>query len=316
MKKIITLLIVLLVLCGCKQEELHVIVDYEYSNMGIIVPTGAPALAFLNSIDDPTFETNSNPKNIVAMMNSNSDKRIIVLDTVTGINAIKKGAPYKLAFNITFGNYYLAATGNDDNVSLDDNDNVVVFGDTGSSLFDYLFEGIKVNKEIVPSVSDAAKCLAMGKNLESDNIVDYVLVAEPVLSSTLNNKELPTYGKSYVYADIQDLYREKTNKELIQASIFIKDDNYIQDFNDYLYYMETNIDNVLNNNTYVEDILKNHDNEVIKNTFGLSKEMITNVLKTNSINLGFKKAIDNKDNIDYFLSILNMEGTNEEIYYQ
>lgn len=314
MKKLITLLLVLLTLCGCKNKEVQTIIDYEYSNMGIIAPTGAPSLVFLNSVDDPTFETNSNPKNIVSMMTSSSDKRVVVLDTLTGINAIKKGAPYKLAYNITFGNYFLAATGNDDNNVLDKEDHVVVFGDTGSFLFDLLFGDDFENKEIVASVSDVAKCLAMGKNLETDNTVDYVLIAEPVLTSTLNNKDVPTNGKSYVYANIQELYKEKTGKEIVQASIFVKDDGYIGDYDDFAYYLESNINNLLTNEEYVTDMLNSHDDELIKNTFGLTTVMIPNILKTNSINIGFKKAIDNKDNIDYFLSLQNMDVTSDEIY--
>ena len=314
MKKIVSIVLLLISLCGCKKVE--EIVDYNYSDMGIVSPTGAPSLVFINCLDDPTFETNTNPKNIISMMNSNSDKRIVVMDTIAGLKAIRNGAPYKLAFNITFGNFYLAATGNDDDYTLNSNDNIVVFGDTGAFLFKYLYGENFNSIEMVASVSDAAKCLATGKNLETDTVVDYVLVAEPVLTTTLNNQDLPTYGKSYIYSNIQELYKEKTSSSYVQASVFIKDDGYIQDFNDYANYFETNVDLLLSNQEYVEEILKVNDDEETKNIFGIGSNMIKQVLKTNSVNIGFKKAIDNKEAIDYLLNLQGIEITNEEEYFK
>ena len=81
----------------------------------ILCPTGAPAVAFYNYAKDSNFETNSVPKNIVSEMNQNSTKDIIVIDTVSGLKAINNGAPFKIASTITFGNFYIASTGNDDN---------------------------------------------------------------------------------------------------------------------------------------------------------------------------------------------------------
>ena len=44
--------------------------------------------------------------------------------------------------------------------------------------------------------------------------------------------------------------------------------------------------------------------------------MAKKVLTKNSIGLGFKKAYDNKEAIDSYISLFGMEKTVEEIYYK
>lgn len=318
MKKVLTIIVLLLVICGCKKDK--AIVDYTYDNIGIVTPTGAPALAFLNYLYDKTFETNSVPKNIISMMNESSDKRIVVIDTVTGIDAIvKKSVPYKLAANITFGNYYIAATGNDDNRIMDKDDNIVLFGEgmTPDFLFKFIYDDINfTNVEYVDAVSDAGKCLAMGKNVVSDTIVDYVFIAEPVLTNILNNKEVPTYGNSYVYADVQELYKGKTGKNIVQASVFIKNDNYIKDFDDFSNFLSSNINSLLTNEKYVGELLKAKSETEISSIFGIAPEQIKKMLKTNAINLGYVKAIDNIEEINSYLKTIGKEEINEEICFK
>lgn len=317
MKKILVIFVLLVSLFGCKKVE--TVVDYNYSNMGIVTPTGAPSLAFINSIDDPTFETNSNISNIVSMLTSSSDKRIVVIDTISGIKAIKKGAPFKLAANITFGNFYIASTGNDENGLMGEEDNIVLFGKntTPDLIFHYIY-GNKFDNSIeyVNAVSDAGKCLAAGKNLETGNSVDYVMIAEPVLSTILANKETPTYGSASIFVNIQEEYKKISGEEMIQASIFVKDDGYIKDAEDYFYYLDSNINKILNDKEFVDECLKTKSDEEITSVFGINRKMIANALSTNSIGLGFKKAYENKDAIDAFIKIFDLEETDEEIYFK
>ena len=41
------------------------------------------------------------------------------------------------------------------------------------------------------------------------------------------------------------------------------------------------------------------------------------VLKNNNgLGLGYKEGLQNKENIDSFISLFSLENTNEEIYYQ
>lgn len=300
-------------LCSCKEE----VRNYDYNSLTIISPTGAPSLAFLSDADNPNFETNANASNIVAMMSSSSDKEVVVIDTISGIKAINKGAPYKLAANITFGNFYIAATGNDDNDVMDKGDVVVLFGQgiTPDIIFHYLYaDEYDENIEYVNAVSDAGKCLAAGINYETGSIVDYVFIAQPILTNILSNSNNPTYDKASVYQNIQDKYQEKSGKQMIQASVFIKDDDYIIDKNDYLNYLKDNINKMLNDDAYVSSLLSGKDKEEISAIYGIASDLIPFILKENLIGLGYKKAYDNKKEIDDFLSLFGIEETSAEIY--
>lgn len=315
LKKLVILLLCLSVLCSCKKEK--EIINHDYSDLAIVSPTGAPSLAFLCDIDNPNFETNGNASNIVAMMNSNSDKEVVVIDTISGIKAINNGAPYKLAANLTFGNFYLAASGNDDNGVMDKDDVIVVFGEgiTPDIIFHYLYsDEFDENIEYVNTVSDAGKCLAAGINYETGNDVDYVLIAQPILENILNNVNAPTYGKASVYQNIQESYKEKSGMEMIQASLFIKNDDYIADKDDYLNYLKNNIDKVLSDSDYVSSLLNGRDKEEVSAIYGIAPDLIDCVVKDNLVGLGFKRAYDNKQAIDEFVSLFGLDETSEEIY--
>lgn len=316
MKKVILLLVLLISLSGCKKDS---VVQDEDSNIGIVVPTGAPSLAFINEIDNPDFETNSVANNVLAMMNENSDKSVVVIDTVSGLKAIQNGAPYKLAANITFGNFFIAATGNDDNKQMDKDDRIVLFGKniTPDIVFHFVYGNAYDDKlEYVDSVSDAGKVLAAGKNFETMNDVDYVFIAEPVLSKILNNEAAATYGKAYVYKNVQDDYEAKTGSEMIQASLFIKDDDSIVDKDAYLEKLKDNIDNILRDEEYASEYIADKSDEEVSTKYGVDTKTLDDILDSNSVGLGFKYAYDNKEAIDNFVALFGVEKTYEDIYYQ
>ena len=135
MNKFNKLIILLLALTSCSGST------SKQLKLSVLSPTGAPSLAFYNYPTDAKFETNSNPQNIVAEMSS-GNKDIIVLPTNAGIASINKGAPYKIASTITFGNFFLAATGNDEDKTLNEGDNVILFQQNGipDKVFSYLFK--------------------------------------------------------------------------------------------------------------------------------------------------------------------------------
>ena len=186
------LLLTLLCLTSC---------NVDHSSLKIICPTGAPALAFYNT---DNFETNSTPSNIVAMMNGDSNYDVVVIDTVSGLKAINNGADFKIAATITFGNFYIASTGSDDDNIMDKNDTIILFGQnqTPDLLFNKIY-GEGYNIEYVTNVQDAAKCLVTGTNMITKSTVDYVFIAQPALFTVLNNTNAATYGKANVYANIQ-----------------------------------------------------------------------------------------------------------------
>lgn len=311
MKKIVILLLVFITACtSSKKDE---------ESFKIIVPTGAPSLAFLNEADNPNFETNCVPANIVSMMNDTSDKDIIVIDTLIGIKAIRDGAPYKLLTTITSGSFYIAATGNDEDKIMNQGDKIVLFGQnlTPDVVFHYLY-GNKYDDEIeyVSAVSDAGKVLASGKNFETGSDIDYVFIAEPVLTTILNNEDAPTYKKAYKYINIQEEYYKKTNMSLLSASVFIKNSISNDDVNNYLDNLNNTINKLLNDDNYVDELIKDKNSDELANVYGLNSNMIKSVLKDNLVGLCFIKASDNIKNINEYISLFGMDNINEEIIYK
>lgn len=307
MKKAILLLIPLLMLTACTNDK-----DRDFK---IVCPTGAPAYAFYNYANKSNFETNSVPSNIVAMMSSTSDKDVVVIDTVSGIKAINNGAPFKLAASITFGNFYIASTGNDENGVMDEGDKIVLFGEhqTPDLLFHYLYgSNYDSSIEFVTNVQDAAKCLISGKNAITGSTVDYVFVAQPVLFNALKKNE-----KASLYVNVQDAYKEKSGgKSLIQASIFVKET--IREKNS-LYRLldsiEKDVNNAIENPDLISEGLKDLSTEEVTAKYGVASEVAIAVLKDNNgLGLGFKNSMDIKDQIDSFISLFSLENTNEEIY--
>lgn len=306
MKKQILLLIPLMMLTGCKKDT---------SKLKIVCPTGAPAIAFYKENSNPNFETNGVPSNIVSMMNENSDKDLVVIDTVSGLKAIKNGAPYKLAASLTFGNFYIASTGKDDDEVIDKDDKIVLFGQnqTPDLLFHYLY-GNEYNDaiEYVTNVQDAAKCLITGKNEVTTNTIDYVFIAQPVLTNALNKNK---NAKKVV--DIQEAYKNKSEgKSLIQASLFVRNKAKKDIVNEYLKGLKASVEEAINNPDVISETLKDKSVEEMTALYGVAPSLAVTALKDNNgLGLGYKKGKDIKSEIDSFISLFSLENTNEEIYY-
>lgn len=294
--------------------------NVDTSSLKIVCPTGAPSVAFYNEANNPNFETNSTPSNIVAMINDASDKDVVVIDTVSGIKAIGKGAPYKIAANITLGNFYIASTGNDEDKVMNEGDTIVLFGQnqTPDLVFHYIYgNAFDSSIEYVTNVQDASKCLASGKNLVTSSDVDYVFVAQPVLFAVLNNKDAKTYGKSSVYVNIQEEYKKKSNNlSLIQASVFVKNTTDKKLIDGFLKTLNTNITKAIDTPSIVKEGMESIGSEEAIALYGINPNVAVKVLENNnSLGLGYIKASDNKEAIDNFVNLFGMEGTNEEIYY-
>ncbi len=310
MKTFLKLIPTLLLIASCQGNA-----PVDTSNLKIIAPVGAPAYAFYNYAQEERFETNALPKNIVAMMSKNSDKDIVVIDTTSGIQAINNGAPYKLAATVTFGNFYIAATGNDDDGIMNKGDTIVLFNKGGipDILFHYLYGNDFDEKiEYVAAVNNAAACLS-GTNVATGNRVDYVFLAEPVLTV-----QLKTYPNAKIYADIQDEFKKKSDgKEMIQASLFIKNSVNTTIANQFLKELEASIEGAITDSTKIKEALEGMNDEEIKNKMGAPLSIAVAVTKKNNgLGLGFKKAHENKTNIDNFVKLFNINETSEEIYFK
>lgn len=299
------LLLTLLYLTSC---------NVDHSSLKIICPTGAPSLAFYNTLN---FETNSTPSNIVSMMNGNSNYDVVVIDTVSGIKAINNGANFKIAATITFGNFYIASTGNDENNIMDKDDTIILFGQnqTPDLLFHKIY-GEGYNIEYVTNVQDAAKCLVTGTNMISKSVVDYVFIAQPALYTVLNNANAATFGKASVYANVQEEYKKITDKDLVQASLFVNNNSDLKVIKSFLKDLENDINSLIDEPSLLSEKI-DYNNQELTTKFGVQFAACEKLIKeNNSIGLGYKSAIENKNNIDEFISLFNMENTDEEIYFK
>lgn len=313
MKKLVILAIPLLALSACGK---HV----DASNQNIVCPTGAPAFAFYKQCQNPNFETNSVPKNIVAMMTETSNKDFVVIDTVSGVQAIGKGAPYKLAASLTFGNFFIASTGNDEDGKMDAGDKIAIFGKgaTPDLLFHYIYgttydSGIEYDG--LSNVQDAAKCLITGKNEATGSSIDYVFIAQPVLLNALAKN-----SKAAVYANIQEKYQEKSGgKRLIQASLFIKNSADKSIAKQFMKDLESDVKAALKNpDVITEEINKVLTTEESSALYGVNPELAVKAIKAdNGLGLGYEKSYSIKADIDAFLKdIQGINETSEEIYYK
>ncbi len=301
-KRILMLLPILLSIASCN--------DVDGDDLTILCPTGAPAIAFYERVDDVEFQTNSTPANIVSSMTNNGSD-VIVIDTVSGVKAIESGAPYKLAANITFGNFYIASTGIDDNNNMDKDDNIVLFGmgQTPQKVFEYLYGTDYTNISYVNNVQDAAKCLISKKNGTED--VKYVFIAEPVLS-----KALLQNTSASIYKDIQSEYKAKSGgNEMIQAGIFIKNTVSKSARKEFLKETKEEINELLNNSQKIYEGHEDMTPEAFNTKIGIDAETIITCLnKNNSIGLGFKEAKDNFTAISNFLQLFNQTISKDDIY--
>lgn len=314
MKKIyIVLLAAVMLLGGCAKKSGNNEEVADLSSLRIVSPTGAPAVAFYNHSDDVNFETNSAPKNIVAMMADNDGPEIVVIDTVSGIAAVRKGADYALAATLTFGNFYIAATGNDDDGVMSKDDRIVLFGEgqTPDLVFHYIY-GNELDDAIafVPAVSDAAAILQNeGKDAEG-NSYDYVFIAQPVLFASLKKNE-----NASVYADIQKLYSEKSGSSLTQASVFVRNDVSDENTAAFLEGLKSDIEAALNDSAVIGEGFNRISEEEAQAKYGVAAAPVMAVIKQgNGLGLGFEYAEDIREDIDTFMTVMGRDVTNEEIY--
>lgn len=314
MKKILVILLSL-ILFACSTSKID-------KKLSIVVPSGAPSLAFYNQLDNDNFNT-GDAQSIMPELKSDSGSDIIVIDTVNGIKALNAGANYKIAATITFGNFFVASTGHDENGKMEEGDYIVLFsqGATPDLVFHYIYgNSLDSNIHYVQAVADAAACLIKGINISDDSrdideepYVDYVMIAEPILTTAMaQNKNIS------LYSDLQIEYMSKTDgRQMVQASVFVSNRLTNEQIDDFLTSLENSINNLKTNPQLFIDSTNSLSDAEIKEIFGIpNAKLVTKFIESNSIGIGFKKAYDNKENIDTFVSMFGLEETNEEIYYK
>lgn len=306
MKNIKVILLMPILLASCKTKET------SYEKWIFVSPTGAPAIALSYFSGFQNFQTNGDATNIVAMMKAGKAD-VVVLPTNAGIQAIRQGClQYKMVATLTHGNIYIASTGNDDNGEMDSDDYIVSFqkGAVPDKIFHYVYgEEYDNALHYVSNVQEAAKCLKSGKNLADEgNAVDYVVLAEPALTNVLN-----TTPKASQYADLQELYKVKSNgKDIFQAALFVKDSLDLKKLNEFvLSKLENSINQMNKSSDFVVNLMNQNSNP--EATFGVKPEIAKAMFDNgNRMNIDYKLISKNKDGVNLFLSLFGIDQLNDE----
>lgn len=315
MKRILIVLLTLITICGCTNtKEVS-----EPKNLSIVTPLGAPVLAFYDQIENENYlRVQANA--ISALWSADEKYDVIVCDVTSGIQAINNGANYKLSAVITFGNLYLCSTGNDVDNTMSKDDKIVLFGSENmfpNKVWHYLF-GDEFDDCLYfeNSATEAARALTSGVNSENEP-VDYVFLAQPAMFAALKNNE-----KASLYLDIQKEYFDKTGSNYVQAAVFTKADLDKKDVDTFLNNLSESINNAIEDPSLAEKGLSVYTGDEATAQYGFNPNVVLNVFKQknalgiNAMGLGYKKAIDIKEDIDLMMSIFGLSETNEEIYFK
>ncbi len=305
MKKLVLLSLIPLVLCGCGRKD-------KYKNLRFVVPTGAPAIAMSAFAEVKGFETVTDPSTIVPLMAA-EQVDVAVLPTNVGVTAINvKKVPYKLLCTITFGNLYVASTGKDEDGVMSADDYIVSFqqGAVPDKIFHYVY-GTELDSALhyVSGAADAAKCLKTGKNLADESKqVDYVLLAEPALT-----KVLETTPTASVYADLQALYKEKSEGLILtQASVFVRSALEEKVVKGAIYKtIEESVNHLIKKSSNITSYMEKVDDPAT--IFGVEPEYAVKTMDAgNKMGIGCKLASEIKDDINKFLTIFGVSEIADE----
>ncbi len=261
-------------------------------NFKVLSPLGAPSIIYSSFIKDSKenvsiVQANTMASNIVSLKYD-----AFIFDLANGVNLIKNNnLDYKLVTPITIGNCYVVATGNDVDKTISSDDNIVSFGK--SATFTKIFEkihNVKVKSE-VDSVSLTPPIVKTGKYNGED--VDYVLVAEPVLTNIFSSKSendkyyleenLTTSWASY--SKNLGLNEQKGYTGFIQAGLFISSKLEKEEYKDDVTYFLDNIKlAVADIKSNDANLVLNDINELIEDNiisddyFGVSSSILNKVL--------------------------------------
>ena len=298
MKKIIVLLLCLLCLAACgaqKAQEEDTQVVEEPIAYSFVAPSGAPALALLDLIDDEnmTFDIVEGADVLQAEFTS-AKADVIVAPINLGAKLASATGNYKLAAVLTWGNLHLVST-----VSAEEAAEapVAAFGEAAvpGKVLGFLSDGLGAYEfEWYNAVNEASAALLSGEYKSA-------VLAEPVLTMTRAKYE----GELTELVDIQELYKETTGYDTYpQAALFVnvKDTEDTAKLNTVLNAISSSI--ALYNSD--SDALAARIDEVDMSAMGFANgDLIKKAYSRMALN--YVPAVECKDEIGTFLKIFGME---------
>ena len=138
-----------------------------YSNIDIKVacPAGAPATSLYNHLNETENIEIAAADTVLAYLSNNSNKDVVIAPTNAGLAAINRGAEFKIAATITFGNFFIVSTGHDKNGTMDKGDKVLAFQENGvaGKMFNYIYGDRELNITYVADVNEAKSIILTQK---------------------------------------------------------------------------------------------------------------------------------------------------------
>ena len=299
-------------LVGCNQQQNP---HLRKADLSIIAPTGAPAVAMYNFANGLTTVTKPQEELIPQFNTGNYD--VIVAPAKGGLTKIvKQHVNYKMAAVVTFGNFGLVkVNANDEELSA--GDKVLFFqeNDIPGMVFKYLYGSLGLETYTVDNANMTLTALNTGtcKVDESTTVnLDYVFSTEPMITNA--NKA----GNVYERAS-EAFERKASGKKIIQAAVFVKNDTATAKIDKFLNLLESDIAKGLENpKNFKKTMNLVGDNDEQMQLFGFNSTTVYNCMKDyNGLGLGFYRASEHKEEIDYFINdILNSGLTiTDEAYY-
>ncbi|MBE6136368.1 MAG: hypothetical protein E7181_03780 [Erysipelotrichaceae bacterium] len=292
----------------------------DINTLKIISPSGAPAIGLYNMFKNGNVEINADANNVLSYLSADSSKDVVIAPTNALVSKVMgKIDNFKIAANITFGNFYLASVNTDGEAVMTNDSYVVLFqqNQLPDRLFKYVYGDEFTNLHYVTAASDAAKCAITGKNETDNNAkVDFVLVPQPALTNVLANSK----ANAKLYKNIQEDFKTKSGGlEITQASIFVNTKSDEATIKAFLDKISKDINDALANPSLLKQAVEGLSQEELTNKFGVgSGQLLQKMIADNAIRIGYKRAFDNKRAIDNFLKALKftLEDTSEEVYYK
>lgn len=310
MKKITLLIptIALVASCGGTNPSLR------NTDLKILSPTGAPAVSMYNFVNGLTTVLNPASELLPEFGKDNYD--IIVAPAKGGLTKIvKAGANYQMAAVVTFGNFALVSTGNDDDNVLNEGDNVLFFqpSDIPGAVFNYLYGDLNLNTVSVDDVKLTAGPLNTGKiTVGSEEIVlDYIFSADPLITNL--NKA------SKIKERAAEAFLGKSGKRIIQAAVFVNKNTSNAKIDEFLNLLQSDMMmGVTNPSNIVTTFNLYGSTSEQENMFGVNATAVYNSMKDyNGLGLGYLRAKEVQEEIDYFINDILKSGLelDEKVYY-
>ena len=277
-------------------------IEGSYSlELSVLAPTGAPAISLYSFATSDKLTTTTDPQTGLMPMFIKGNYDVIVAPTNGGLKQIiNNGAQYKIAATVTFGNFFIVATGTDSDNTLNSGDKVIAFqeNDIPGKVFKYLYGDKGLNVTYVAGAANT-KQIMENNGLYDGVQYDYVYTAEPVMSAS--NKTS--------FINVRDEFKAKSgNKMLTQASVFIKNGTDELKANKFLSVLKSSITaGLANPDLFKSEIEKLGSVAEQQNKFGVPGAMAKKVGVNNGFGLGFEKASDIKEDIKNFIGIISPE---------